>query len=274
MSEVTTTEKTTENLPTAPSPYGELAGLGSSNISPDELLIPFLNLLQAGTPIVLDPTNTEAVAGLMFNSVLNEFYKEIFFVPCHRAHSFIEYVPRNEGGGGGQGFVANHEVSSDIVVNAIQRGLYVVKDGKTTRVLLLESGNHLVETYTFSGLLIDSPEATSSNIPCVINFQSSKITPYKKTMSAIRTVKFAPPLFVHVLHFKVVFTEKGGFKYFNYDIKLLKDKQLPAPTTETGIHPLMVEGLALHNAVESGQARADHSTVTDDTVTTDDSENF
>jgi len=270
---------TTEETPTAlvpPSAYGELAGVGLEGGDAGEIAMPFIQILQGLSPVVQDPSRPDAVAGKLYNSVTGDVYNDIYFVPCHRDHTFVEWKPRNQGGGGGAGFVAVHQPGADIVVDAITAQRYKVKDGRKTRTLLTADGNELVETRTFSGLLVDSDTPTEAVLPVVIPFTSGKIAQFRGAMTAIRTVKGRPPLFANVLHFQTTLKKYPDGDSFVYNIRLLKDKQLPAPAADGTMHPVLSEALALSKMIQAGQATADHAsqTTADNTADGDDSSHF
>ena len=89
--------------------YGEQAGAGYEGTTTDDFAIPYLNLLQAMSPEVAeDGSKLEgASAGMMVNSVTKELYdgkKGLVFVPCSTSHVFVEWRPRDSGGG----IVARH----------------------------------------------------------------------------------------------------------------------------------------------------------------------
>ena len=197
--------------------------------------------------------------------------------PAFADHTFVEWVPRNKGGGGGAGFVASHLPGDDIVIDAITNDRYLVKDGKKTRTLLTTTGNHLVETRSFYGLIIDGADAEESILPAVIPCTSTKIKKFRAAMTSIRTVKGRPPLFANILHVKTVLEKHAEGDAFNYEFRLLKDKQLPGPGENNGqLHPLLAEGHELLEMIKSGQATANYESQADvDVSSTDnDSEHF
>ena len=73
-----------ENLPAQPSAYGELAGAGLEGGDSGELSMPFIQVLQSGSPVVKDADRPECVAGKLYNSVTNEVSDEFYFIPCFR----------------------------------------------------------------------------------------------------------------------------------------------------------------------------------------------
>lgn len=120
-------------------------GAEGAVFSADDLLIPRLQLAQKMSP-ELDENDAKYIdgikAGNFFNSVSRDIYTEIDVIPCHSKTSYIEWVPRDQGGG----LVGEHDADSPAVKNT----LTVEEDGKRRDVM--ESGNELViadEFYSF-----------------------------------------------------------------------------------------------------------------------------
>ena len=84
----------------------ELGSLGFSEVTSEDLAIPFLRILAALSPEVnkRDGKHVEgAEAGMVFNTVLNEIYDGeagIDVVPAYYNRRFIEWIPCESGKGG------------------------------------------------------------------------------------------------------------------------------------------------------------------------------
>ena len=97
--------------------YAADKGMGSEEATADAYAIPFLSILQKGSPQV-DETMGEplpgAKAGMFFNNVTNELLdgKEgILIMPCYFRRDFIRWGPREGGGGGFKGLLSPEEVA-------------------------------------------------------------------------------------------------------------------------------------------------------------------
>ena len=112
--EIATIEK---NNSLAVSHYGDDTGAGFENATPGDLSLPFIAILQANSPQVGEQNPEGAAAGLMLNTITQELMKEIIVVSVHRETSFVQWVPREKGGG----FVAVHAPNSPTVQAAIQQ---------------------------------------------------------------------------------------------------------------------------------------------------------
>lgn len=106
------------------------AGAGMEGMTSQDMAIPFFNILQKLSP-QLD-TLENAKAGNIFNTVTEEVFKEIFVIPCAYKREFVEWKPREQGGG----LIGQHAVTSAVVGEAKN------VNGK----LVTATGNVLVET--------------------------------------------------------------------------------------------------------------------------------
>lgn len=236
--------------------FGEHAGRGKQNMTSEDVAIPFLNLLQAGSPQVTDGEGKYimgAKAGDLVNSVTNQLLgKEVYVVPCLTEHCFIEWVPRDKGGG----FVARHELSSDIVAQA-------KRTSADRRKLKTPDGNDLVETYYLYALMLDGPDGKESVSPIVIGFCSSKIKVYKGMNTALMSIKGNPPLYAFRLAISSVSDKsKDGKPFKNFVITPAAGDSFIGvcnlPTNEFG--GLLAEGKKFVESIEGGIAKVAHET--------------
>ena len=90
------------------------AGRGLENVSNDDITIPRLAIVQSGSPQrkKKDEKYIEgAEEGHIFNTVTNQLYdvEGITVIPCGYRKSYVEWVPRESGGG----LVAVHDMKPD-----------------------------------------------------------------------------------------------------------------------------------------------------------------
>ena len=89
------------------------AGRGLENVTNDDITIPRLAIIQAGSPQrkKKDEKYLEgAEEGNIFNTVTNQLYSDsITVIPCGYRKSYVEWVPREKGGG----LVAVHDMKPD-----------------------------------------------------------------------------------------------------------------------------------------------------------------
>lgn len=193
--------------------YADYTDLGFEDQSSDDYSIPFLGVLQPMSPIVQVP---DAVArpGMIINTVTGELYKGtegVVFVPAATVHNFVEWRPRDAGGG----FVAQYDLNDPLVVKATQ--------GHTVGKIILPSGNELIETYSVYGLVVNSD---GSFAPAVVAFTSTKIKKYKHWMTKARTIqidvgggrRIKAPLPAHKYRLKTTSEKNTKGQFFNFDI--------------------------------------------------------
>lgn len=181
--------------------YGEDAGKGFEDLGKSELSIPFVVLLQALSPIVVEE---KAKAGQFFNTVTEQLWerdKGFLFVPSARRHYYAEWTPRTEGGG----FHGHHLPESAEVREAIKNAQ---KFGKNKT----PDGHDLVETFYLYGVIVDEdllPESYAA-----IAFSSTKIRPYKRWITKVSMfTKGKIPLYANLVRItsKQEENEKGKF---------------------------------------------------------------
>lgn len=176
--------------------YGQDAGAGFEGQDAADITIPFLAVLQSNSPQVADG---DATAGQLYNTVTEETFDEVTIVPAFTERVFVEFVPREQGGG----FKGVHAPNSAVVRAAIdgckEFGKYNTPDG-----------NQLVETFTVYGVQLDDSDEVIGMI--TMGFTSMKIKVYKKWNTRVRSFQLnvggrrvSPPLYAHKV---VVSTDK------------------------------------------------------------------
>lgn len=153
-----------------------IAGFGTSQDKADNL-IPFLVILQDGSPQVKkrDPGYIEgAEPGMIMRTDIKRVYSGkdgVVFQPCYFQKKWVEWVPRDTGGGGGAGFVATYD-------RMPPQG---VQKPDNPNHWKMPSGNDLVETRYHFGNLLDPDAGQISQ--CVIGMSSSQHTVSKSWMA-------------------------------------------------------------------------------------------
>jgi hypothetical protein len=199
--------------------YGEDAGLGYEGQTAQDLTIPFLVLLQSQSKqVVGDPG--EKVEGAEAGKFLKADTDDVIdgridVVISLFEHCFVEWIPRNQGGG----LVGRHGLHDPIITeakaNAERFGEY--KHPKT--------GNDLVETYYAFGVLAATAE------PIVLAFTSMKIKPFRTWNTAINKVTYKdqqgnkrkPPRFAFLSTLSAVPDKAQGYNFFNVKLEPTKN---------------------------------------------------
>lgn len=163
--------KETKGKAAAPAPidWSKFGATGFENTRTEDLGIPFLIIVQKGSPEV-DKTHadykTKRIEGAEVGSIVNTVTREIvggeaeaaIFIPCSYERAFVEWKPRDTGGG----FVRQH--ASDSILATVQRG----EDNRD----YLPNGNVIVTTAYFFGMLVKEDGATEK---CVISMTSTQL---------------------------------------------------------------------------------------------------
>lgn len=206
--------------------YGDEAGAGFEGQTGDDIVLPFLGVLQALSPQVgseADGGLPDAKAGMLFNTVTNELFDAragIEFVPAHVEHCFVEWIPRKQGGG----FVAVHPLDYKLVGEAREKTGQ--KFGKFSTAYNDKGepiGNDLVETYYVYGIVV---KADGNIEPAVIALTSTKITVYKHWNTQMQMFrvptkdgrKIQPPLYAHSVRIASVSQKNSRGTFFNFSI--------------------------------------------------------
>lgn len=200
------------------SEYGDDSGAGFEDVSQEDLIIPFINILQKGSPLVDEDAATYvpgAKAGMLMNSVTEELHpgqEGVIFIPVHKTHKFVEWVPRDQGGG----FVAVYDPSDTMVMEA--------RKGQAFGKAETPDGNDLVETFYMFGLLV---EPDGSYNPSMIAFASTQISSYKRWMTQMRSIqtedagtgrRVTPPMFAHRFRIRTKNMKKKEFTWHGFSI--------------------------------------------------------
>ena len=247
------------HLPAKVHDYGEFAGDGFQGATAADFAVPFLNIIQAGSNKTMERVQG-AVPGMLINSVTNQLYNGkdgVLFVPCARQHQFVEWIPRNKGGG----IAARHEPTSKVVMEAKARcefGEYVTPNG-----------NDLVETFYLTGYLLSDVNDLTPDGVIVIPFSSTKIKAYKSIMQTLNTFKGRPPLFANRLKVTVFSDQNKKGNFFNLSVAPalggVAESLIPLRLEDGSVNPLLVFGKELNQQILSGTRQmADESATRDE----------
>lgn len=140
--------KESAQLPAGMSDMEELlrdSGVGVDDMGMDDVAVPYLYVLQSNSPQV-NPDHDSyiegAAAGMFYNNVSGEIYdgrKEgLVVIPCAYERKYVEWVPRDSGGG----YVADHDIDSGILSECTpnEKGIPCLRNGN----LIVETAYHYV----------------------------------------------------------------------------------------------------------------------------------
>jgi hypothetical protein len=204
---------------------------GFEGITGEDLLIPFLAILQKGSPAVdetLPGYIPGAKAGMIINTVTQDLYagdEGIMIIPLHRDHKFVEWTPRDSGGG----FKGLHAPEEPMIQEA--------RRGQAFGKLESPDGNDLVETFYVYGLAVDDDGSAN---PAMIAFASTQIKQYKRWMTSMRAIQLrgesgervTPPMFAHAFRLKTKGQSNPKGTWYGWDIRFAEQHEEGATAAE------------------------------------------
>lgn len=288
------TEESKDNLPAPQATgtalqavdFGDDAGSGVENVSAAELRIPFLVQLQPLSPQV-KPLNAGGLPGAQPGMLLNGGTGELLdiserplpFLPVYRDHKFLEFTPRNLGGG----FVAMYEPTDPLIEKLrgeqSRFGKLVRNNtkGRNEKGELLD-GTEIIETFTLFGIFDPFNEFTGA-FRAALGFKSTQIKKYQNFMGRVTSFKYAnpkstdanplpaviPPLWAHVWDLNSTFesNKKGDFYGLRLSLHGKKadgSEDAPIKSLVPRTSEVYQEAKAFHEMLKSGAAKADFNT--------------
>ena len=207
--------------------YEEDANAGFENTTAEAYAIPFLAILQSGSPQVKKSDGAYikgAEEGMLYNTVTGDIIpgeEGVTVIPCYFKRSFIKWAPR-ETGGGFRGELSPSDPQ--------------ITGGKTNAegYLIDDEGNELTDTRTHYVLVLDKQGGYQ---PAVISLAASQLKKSRNWMSKMNGIKmrradgslFTPPMFSHQYHLTTSAESNDKGSWFGYKIEVvgaLSDKDL------------------------------------------------
>lgn len=225
--------------------WSQYGATGFERTSTDDLGIPFLIIVQKGSPEV-DRTHkdfaTKKIEGVEAGCIINTVTREILhqpegdpviIIPCAYERQYVEWKPRDQAGG----FVRQH--SNPAVLNECKR------NEKNQDVL--PSGNIVITTGYFVGL-IKSREIWEKVIIAMTSTQLKKARLWLNMMMAIKSNGQPLPMFSHKYALNTIVEQNQQGSWFgwhiegagmNTDMKLITEASEVSKRTVGGTRPLL-----------------------------------
>lgn len=229
--------------------YGEASGL--ENVSSEDLGIPFLEIVQKGSP-EFDSTHAKhsekkiegCKPGDLFDSLAREVIPQpIMFVPCLYQKLYVEWKPRGSGGG-----IAKTHSSPEILTECR-------RNDKNQDVL--RNGNIIVTTAYFFGLKLNG-----THKPAIISLTSTQLKKAKLWLNIATAIKvetpkgmITPPLFSHKYALTTGPESNVKGSWFGWKIEcagMLEDPALIADAADLKAQFTRRQALLLEGPSESG----------------------
>jgi len=204
--------------------YGDFAGAGFENVSASDLKIPFLGLLQGLSPQLKKDGIPGAQQGMLFNTVTNDLFdgdEGVEFIGAATEHCFVEWVPRDAGGG----FRAKHSPISEVVTKA--QAQFPFNELKTDPDPETGVRNDLVETFYIYGVSVGEAGVAQ---PIILAFKGTHIAAYRDWMSKLSYYVHVNedgskvpgnklPLFAYLARVHSVEQKNNKGEFYNFDIR-------------------------------------------------------
>ncbi len=262
--------------------FGEDAGQGLENVDKSELKLPWITLLQSNSPQVEDGDPKQmpgAKAGMFLNTLTKRLYdgkKGLVIVPAMRDRNFVEYTPRDLGGG----FLGAHSPTDPAIIQLIAN-----HNAKLNRKPNADVFGKLSTTTKFSseGKPLDGTEfidtrylfavvAPDDEPPfwAMLSFKSTQIDKQKQLVSRALGFNYPhpvtgkgqnPPLWAHRWSMQSQPEQKKGKTFQGYVLKLAEKNEDGSEKPEYASlmrqdDPLYVLGKSLYTAMSSGEVKA------------------
>lgn len=252
------------------------AGAGMEEATAEAFAIPFLSILQKGSPQVDETVDggaqliEGAKAGMFFENITKRLFegreKGVTVVPCHFRRVFLRWTPKEVNGGGFRGelspeTVAEMRAKKEIV--ELDGQLYVARPDGTVNAKV---NDRVRDTRNHYILLLDD---AGGYVQALYSLSSTQIKKSKALMAAIAAVRvngpsgpYLPAMFANMIRLTTIpmQNEKGSWYGLNHEMAGLVNRP-----------EIYAAGKAFHAAVKSGtvEVRYEDAATGDETSSTD-----
>lgn len=209
------------------------SGGGMEGAGQESFAIPFLQVLQKGSPQVDEASGVAiegAKSGMLYDTVTGKLFDGkaagVLFVPCAYKRVFIHWGPREGAGGGFKG-----ELTGDAIAQMRAAGKIVEFEGRLYAPLPDGSVNEkkcdrFSDTRNHYGMLVD--EETGAYTPVLLSLTSTQIKKSKMLMSLLAGVKlkgaagyFTPPTYANQIRVTTVpeSNDKGTWHGVRFELQ-------------------------------------------------------
>lgn len=245
------------------------AGAGFEDVGRDDLAIPFIRILQSNSPQCDDDSGKYikgAKKGMLINNVTNEMFdgdKGIVFIPCQKSQQYVEWLPRDDGGG----FMGRHDSDSEVVTKAKANA-----DPNNFGKLKAPNGNDLVQTYYIFGLaVLPDGRVEQANLA----FTSTQIKKYKQWITISNNIRrrradgtsYQPAMYSYRYRLTTVPEENKKGKFYGWRITFAEGEAEKSIMTDPALYEACRQ---FHDAVSEGKVRPDYASDTRETAGGDD----
>jgi hypothetical protein len=195
------------------------AGMGFENVTAKDVAIPYLKILQALSPELRGATKVPgAEEGLVINTVTGQLMKEFRVVPCAFKKSYVEWTPREAGGG-----LVREHLDENILnqTKKNERGQDVLPNG------------NLIVTTAYHYVLVVSEGGFERALIAMSSTQLKKSRRWLGQMMSLQVKvgdkTFTPPPFSHSYHVATGMETKDTNSWYGWiinDPSMIEDRSL------------------------------------------------
>jgi hypothetical protein len=266
-------EKTNTALAVGAMDFASDAGAGMENAGQESFAIPFLSILQKGSPQV-DEASGSAVegarAGMFYENVTGRMISGkdgVVLVPCSYKREFLRWASRDNGGG------LKGVYTPEQVADMRAKGQVVEQDGRLYAPepdgsVNPNKSDRFNDTRNHYVLIID--QETGAWTEALLSLTSTQIKKSKMLMSALASVKlknssnqlFTPPTFANLIHATTVGESNDKGTWFGVKFELAGQvdrsevyaaaKAFHASIAKGGVQVKYEEAPVAENGTESG----------------------
>lgn len=204
--------------------FEEDAGQGLDNVRGKDMAIPYYAILQKGSPQV-DELNEkfikDAKPGMIMNTVTGEVFERFDAIPCGFSKEFVEWKPRDSGGG----FVGRHSENDPVLK----------KCTKDERGRMITPNNNVIMDTAYHFVVRLCPDGSFEwGIVGMQSTQLKKSRLWNTKMKSIMEEKanggmFNPPSFSRIYSIKTVGESRDKYNWYGWEIEVkekVKDTDL------------------------------------------------
>jgi hypothetical protein len=221
-----------KNLPAKRSKFAADAGGGMEEATADSFSIPFLSVLQKGSPQVDDASGQAikgAKAGMLYDNVSKTLFdgnKGVDLVQAHYKRVWLRWGAR-DAGGGFKGEIAPEMLAQMRADNQIVdvKGITLIAD-KNGEVDLDES-DRVIDTRVHYMLIVDRKKRTSKR--CVLSLSRTQVRKSKLLMSQFAEYRaeedgeeYNPATYQHIINVTTVPEKNDQGTWYGVDFKLVE----------------------------------------------------
>ena len=194
----------------------EDAGAGLGNMGANDFAIPFISILQKGSPQV-SRANAKFIDGTAPGDIMNTVTQEIYdgregilFIPCGYMKSIVRWKSRDSGGG-----LVSHHKEGDPILRTLKRN-------ERGQLVHEESGDVFIDTAYHFGLLLHGEAPPEWAVVSMYSTQLKKSRMWNTTMRRIvmrgSQGSFNPPSFSHQYRMTTVGETKDTYDWFGWKV--------------------------------------------------------